>query len=70
MKNYPIYQFKYQIINNSIVLDRTNRSISKNEIEKALAFVALENTVPLQHLQAPSYIYAILIDDRIKQSDR
>ena len=38
-------------------------------MEEAAALVPLANTVPVQHLRAPSYIYAILMDPRIRQSD-
>jgi len=59
-------QFTYEVKGGAIVLSRTNRILSKNEFEKALVFVPIENTVTLQHLQAPSYLYAILTDERIK----
>jgi hypothetical protein len=35
----------------------------------APGLVPLENTVPVQHLRGPSYIYAILMDPRIRQDD-
>lgn len=59
-------KFTYAVKGNSIILSRTNRSISKSVFEKALKLVPLENTVPVQGLQAPSYLYAILTDERIK----
>lgn len=62
-------QFTYTVKGNILELDRTNRSISKTVISQALEFLPLENTVPVQHLQAPSYIYAILMDKRIKQDN-
>lgn len=61
--------FSYRINANSILLDRTNRAISKSEFKKALRYVPLKNTVSVQHLQAPSYIYAILMDPRIRKDD-
>ena len=62
-------EFTYQVKGNVLTLSRTNRSISKNTINEALQFVPLENTVPLQHLQAPSYLFAILMDERIRRTD-
>ena len=61
--------FTYQAAGRTIHLQTTNRMISRSAIEKALQLVPLENTVPVQHLSAPSYIYAILMDDRIRRSD-
>ena len=36
---------------------------------KALEFVPLNNTVPIQHLSALSYLYAILMDAKIRGND-
>src|SRR5690348_12942961 len=54
--------FTFSVNSNYLQLDRTNRRIPKSDIAKALALVPLENTTPVQRLQAPSYIYAILMD--------
>ena len=62
-------RFTYKVKGNLLKLDTTNRSISKTVILQALEFVPLSNTVPVQHLQAPSYIYAILMDKRIRQDN-
>ncbi|QQE77315.1 hypothetical protein [Alicyclobacillus sp. SO9] len=63
-------EFTYNVIgDNSIELNRTNRMVSRKTFEQALEHVPLENTVPVQRLQAPSYIFAILMDDRIRQND-
>lgn len=63
-------EFTYDVKGNSItLLSRTRRSISKNIFVKGLKHVPLDNTVPLQHLQAPSYLYAILMDSRIRKND-
>jgi hypothetical protein len=62
-------RFKYQVLGGSILLDRTNRQIPKSDIETALNMVPFRNTVPLQRLQAPSYIYAILMDARIREGE-
>lgn len=62
-------EFTYKVKGNVLLLSRTNRSVSKGTVEDALQFVPLENTVPLQRLQAPSYLFAILMDQRIRKND-
>lgn len=62
-------EFTYAVKGNIIELSRTNRSVSKNTFIEALKHVPLVNTVPLQHLQAPSYLFAILMDRRIRKND-
>lgn len=62
-------EFTYAVKGNVIKLSRTNRSVSKNTFIEALKHVPLSNTVPLQHLQAPSYLFAILMDCRIRKTD-
>lgn len=43
--------------------------MAKVELEEATELLPLESTVPIQHLRAPSYIYAILMDPRIYYGD-
>jgi hypothetical protein len=62
-------KFIYEVIGGHVLPDRTNQQIPKSHFEKALALLPLENTVPIQHLRGPSYIYAILMDDRIRMGD-
>ena len=62
-------EFTYSIQGDQIVLSRTNWSIPRTHIEKALDLAPLESTVPVQHLFGPSYIYALIMDPRIRQSD-
>ncbi|OXS78310.1 hypothetical protein [Domibacillus enclensis] len=59
-------EFSYSIKGNILFLKTTNRSITKKVVEQALKLVPLESTVPVQHLQAPSYLYGILMDDRVR----
>jgi hypothetical protein len=66
--------FRYQnpvtkIAGRSVVLVRTNRTIPKSHFEKALALVPLEKTTEIKDLRGPFYLYAILMDDRIRQID-
>ncbi len=62
-------EFTYAVKGNVIELSRTNRSVSKSTFIEALKYVPLSNTVPLQQLQAPSYLFAILMDSRIRKYD-
>jgi hypothetical protein len=62
-------EFIYEIRDNSIYPKPKSGSkiatISKSAIEQCLQFVPLKNTTPLQSFFAPSYIYALLTDERI-----
>lgn len=49
----------------SVKLSTTNQSITKNLLEKAAKLLPFDNTTPLQHLRAPSYLFALLKDKRI-----
>lgn len=63
-------EFTYIISGGHVIPDRTRQQIPKSHFEKALEYVPLENTIPLQkNLRGPSYIYAILMDNRIRRSD-
>ena len=61
--------FTYLVISGHVRPDRTNHQIPKSHFEEALAHLPLASTVPVQHLRGPSYIYAILMDPRIRQND-
>ncbi len=62
-------EFTYTATSSYISLDRTRQNIPKAHSEKALAMVPLSDTVPLQDLRGPSYIYAVLMDRRIRGGD-
>lgn len=62
-------EFHYKVNGNILELSRTNQSISKGTIKEALLHVPLKNTTSLQKLRAPSYLFAILMDNRIRRSD-
>jgi len=62
-------EFTYSIEGGSLIPNRTNRRLPKMQFEKAFDLVPLESTVPIQSLQGPSYIYAVLMDDRIRGGD-
>jgi hypothetical protein len=61
--------FRYAVVGAHVVPDQTNQQIPKSHFEKALALVPLGNTGEIQHLRGPSFIYAILMDPRIWQTD-
>lgn len=60
-------EFKYEWFEGYISQDRTNQNIPRAHFEQAYAMMPLENTVPIQHLRGPSYIFAILMDPRIRK---
>ena len=62
-------RWEIAIIGNAVFLSTTNYNVGKGTFEKALQLMPLSNTVPIQNLPAPSYVYAILMDDSIRQDD-
>lgn len=62
-------EFTYAIKNGALVPDRTNRQIPRSNFKTAFDLLPLESTSQLQRLQGPSYIYAVLMDGRIRGSD-
>ncbi|WP_240373952.1 hypothetical protein [Bacillus piscicola] len=63
-------EFTYSVNGNKIDLSRTTQSIYKKSFQEALKLVPLENTTPLQKsFRAPSYIFAIVMDKRIRKTD-
>jgi hypothetical protein len=61
--------FTYECRGRSLVLSTTNQIISMSQLEAALSAAPFVSTAGLQHLRAPSYLYAILMDPRIRQKD-
>jgi hypothetical protein len=62
-------EFTYEVRGGSVRPDRTNRALSRSQFEQAYALMPVENTAALQRLQGPSYLYAILMDRRIREHD-
>ena len=62
-------EFSYAIKNGAVIPDRTNRQIPRSNFLTAFDLLPFENTSRLQSLQGPSYIYAILMDKRIRGND-
>jgi hypothetical protein len=61
--------FSYSVDGFTLIPGTTNRNLPRSDFEKALKLVPLPNTTCVQHLQGPSYIYAILMDSRIRLND-
>ncbi len=64
-----VNQFTYVVAGGHVIPDCTTQQIPKSHFGKALAYVPLPNTVPVQRLRGPSFIYAILMDQRIREND-
>jgi hypothetical protein len=62
-------EFTYLITDEHLIPDRTPQRIPRSQFEKALKFVPLSNTAKIQHLRGPSYIFAVLMDRRIRGND-
>lgn len=62
-------EFSYVVSGAAVIPDRTNQNIPRVHFEEAARLLPLSNTVPVQHLRGPSYIFAILMDPRIRRSD-
>lgn len=59
--------FRYKIINNSVVPDRTNYPLSKANFEKAAQLLPLDGPGQISDLvRGSSYVFAILTDKRIQ----
>lgn len=62
-------EFTYEVAASAVIPDRTNQNLPRSHFEEASRLLPLADTVPVQHLRGPSYIYAILMDPRIRQAD-
>jgi len=63
--------FTYDCGMGYIRLKNTERNIPKSNFAKVLSCIPLGNVAKVQRLgvQGPAYLYAILIDPRIRQND-
>lgn len=61
--------FTYEVPGNYLRPIGRVRHLSKTNFGKALSRVPLDNTGSVSDLQGPSYVYAILMDERIRRSD-
>ena len=59
--------FKYEVVNNSVIPDRTGYPLAKSNFEKAAAIPDLQVPGQINYLvRGPAYVYAILSDKRIR----
>ena len=61
--------FQYEVPGNYLRPVGRVRHLSRTNFAKALDRLPLENTVSVRDLQGPSYVFAILMDDRIRRGD-
>jgi len=61
--------FQYEVPGNYLRPLGRVRHLSRTNFAKALDRLPLENTRSVSDLQGPSYVFAILMDDRIRRSD-
>lgn len=61
--------FTYRAGDNYVDLATTNRNISRTAFARALDRVPLDGPSAVNDLSAPSYIYGILMDERVRRSD-
>ncbi len=62
-------RFTYRVDGSEVVTDRPNARIHRGQFEQAYERVPLENTRSVADLWGPSYLYAILMDPRIRQGE-
>jgi hypothetical protein len=61
--------FTYTVEGKVLAPSTTNQNLSQATFEQALARVPFRSTVDVQDLRGPSYLYAILMDERIRGRD-
>ena len=62
-------EFTYELSDSALKPNRTNQNIPKKHFKEASELLPFSDTVPLQHLRGPSYIFAVLMDRRVRKSD-
>ena len=62
-------RFSYVCQGNTLSLSSTNQLVARSQFEQAFERVPLMSPAIIQDLRAPSYIFAIMMDDRIRQHD-
>lgn len=58
--------FTYSLTEKGLRPSTTDWVIPKAHFAEALDLVPLQNTAPVQHLYGPSYVYAVLMDPRVR----
>ncbi|MCC7366075.1 MAG: hypothetical protein IT303_17045 [Dehalococcoidia bacterium] len=58
--------FRYVVSGDGLLIDRVQQQLSRELMEKAFARAPLKNTADVADLWGMSYVYAIVMDDRIR----
>lgn len=61
--------FTYSLVGSAITPSTTDQNIPRAHFEETSRLLPIKNTVPVQHLRGPSYLFAVLMDSRIRQQD-
>jgi hypothetical protein len=61
--------FRYSVTVSYLRPSTTNQNLPKRHFEEALSFLPLEGPGQINHLRGPSFIYGVLMDDRIRRRD-
>ena len=61
--------FTYSVVSGGLRPSTTDQLMPRSQFDQALSAVPADTTVPFQHLRGPSYIWAILMDSRIRGTD-
>lgn len=61
--------FQYEVLGNYLRPIGRVRHLSRTNFAKALDRLPLYNTGSARDLQGPSYVFAILMDDRIREGE-
>ncbi|TBT82724.1 hypothetical protein ET989_13600 [Propioniciclava sinopodophylli] len=59
-------QFSYRAANGGISMNTTKRAVPRADFKKAFERMPVSGPGALQDLQGPSYVYAILMDPRVR----
>jgi hypothetical protein len=62
-------EFTYRVQSNAVVPTTTSYPIHRSLFEKAFERVPLPNTQAVQDLRGPSYVYAVMMADRIRAGE-
>ncbi len=61
--------FTYELVGAALVPSTTRRLLSRRNFARAFRPLPLTGLGQVQHLQGPSYVYAIRMDERVRQGD-
>jgi hypothetical protein len=61
--------FTFERRGEGLELSRTNQRLAKSAVKEAFERAPFRSTTELRDLRGPSYLYAILMDDRVRQGE-